>query len=64
MVYSVPAGMSEGGVHVKEPELAIEEAMVVPALKVLLAPYRNCSVTVPEVVGDQVKVVGEPALSE
>jgi len=42
--------------------LGIEEAITVPLPRALLAPLRNCRVTVPEVVGVQVSVVGEPAL--
>lgn len=45
-----------------EPELGMEEAIVVPSFSAPLFPLLNCKVTVPLVVGVQEKVVGEPAL--
>lgn len=47
----------------KEPELSIDCAMTVPWLKSLFAPSRRVKVTLPDVVGFQVNVLGLPALS-
>jgi len=52
------------GVHVYEPLLSMLEAMTVPAMRLLEGPLRSINVTVPDVVGFQVRSVGEPAVTE
>ena len=41
----------------------MDDAMTVPWSKLLDAPWRSVKVTVPEVVGVQLRVVGWPAVS-
>lgn len=43
--------------------MAIPEASTVPLFKLLAGPLRNVKVTVPDVVGTQVKVDDEPAVT-
>ena len=50
--------MSLGGVYVKVPELGILSAMMVPLLRLELAPSRRVRVMVEPDLLDQVKVVG------
>jgi len=54
----------EGGVKVKEPELGTPDAIVATVFKLLLAPSRSSSVTVPAVVGFHVMIVALPAEKE
>jgi len=52
------------GVHVYEPLLSMLEAITVPAMRLLEGPLLSINVTVPDVVGFQVRSVGEPAVTE
>jgi len=54
----------ESGVHVYEPLLSMLDAMTVPATRSLLAPLLRTNVTLPEVVGFQLRSTGWPAVTE
>jgi len=49
---------------VYEPLLSMLEAITVPAMRLLEGPLLSINVTVPDVVGFQVRSVGEPAVTE